>query len=142
MLEVLKERFLEKDCSEGFILDGFPRNMEQAEMLDDIIAVDKAVEISISDDEAVMRLSGRVACEECGKGYNLITMPPRNPKKCDDCGGRLIQRDDDKEAAIRKRLEIYHKETEPLLKYYNAIKINGEQGIEKVAKDILKLVQR
>jgi adenylate kinase len=140
MLEVLKARLAKKDCAKGFILDGFPRNLKQAGMLDKITSIDKAIEINISDSEAVRRLSGRVACANCGKGYNLITMPPKNPKKCDDCGGKLVQREDDKEAAIRKRLGIYHRETEPILEHYQAIRINGEQSVEKVSKDIFKVL--
>ena len=140
MLEVLREKLEQESCEKGFILDGFPRNLEQAEMLDDIVAIDKVIEIYISDDEAIMRLSGRVSCSECGRGYNLVTMPPKDGEKCDECGGKLVQRDDDKEKAIRKRLEIYHRETEPMLKYYNAVRINGEQEIEWVTKEIISIL--
>jgi adenylate kinase len=135
---ILRERLSKNDCNKGFVLDGFPRNMEQAKMLDEIVEIDKAIEISISDEEAIKRLEGRVACEKCGTGFNNFTMPPKVKGKCDRCGGRLTQREDDKEKAIRKRLEIYHKETEKLLEHYNGVKINGEQRINKVSKDIFR----
>jgi len=136
---MLKERLDDEDCLEGFILDGFPRNPEQAKMLEGIMKVDRVIEISISDDEAVRRISGRFACSKCGKGYNVVTMtPPKKEGKCDDCGGELTQRGDDHEAALRKRLGIYHNETEPLLENYNSIKIDGEQSARKVSEDILK----
>ena len=138
MLEILKERLEKEDCEEGWILDGFPRNLKQAKMLDEIAKVDKVIEIFISDEEAVRRISGRRHCSKCGEGFNLVTMPPRDKEKCDKCGGQLLMRDDDKEEAVKKRLEIYHHDTEPILKHYKARKINGEQSVEDVARDILK----
>jgi len=138
MLELLKERLERDDCERGFILDGFPRNLKQAEMLDAITEIDKVIEINISDEEAVKRLGGRVACEKCGRGFNTVTIPPKEEGKCDKCGGKLVQRADDTEDAIRKRLGIYHGETEPMLEKYDSIKINGEQSIENVREDILK----
>ncbi|MBU0466781.1 MAG: nucleoside monophosphate kinase [Nanoarchaeota archaeon] len=138
MLKILKERFEREDCNEGYILDGFPRNLKQAEMLDEITKIDKVIEIDISDEEAVRRLGGRVSCENCDEGYNLVTIPPKDPDKCDKCGGGLVIRDDDKEDAIRKRLGIYHGDTEPILARYGLVKINGEQSIEKVQEEIVE----
>jgi adenylate kinase len=138
MLKILEARFKEKDCQKGFILDGFPRNLKQAEMLDKITKIDKVIEIHISDKEAVQRISDRRHCEKCKADYNLVTMPPKDPKKCDKCNGRLIARADDTPEAARKRLEIYHHETEPILKHYNAIRVNGEQGVEKVFQEIVQ----
>ena len=138
MLVVLKKRFKETDCEGGYILDGFPRNLKQAEMLDRITRIDRVFEIHISDNEAVQRISGRRHCEECKKDYNLQTMPPRNPKKCDECGGKLARRDDDTPEAARRRLEIYHRDTEPILAHYKHVRINGEQNVEKVLTDILQ----
>ena len=142
MLEILKKRLRGPDCSRGFILDGFPRNLRQAEMLDSITNIDKIIEIHISDEEAVRRLSGRRTCEKCGTGWNLVTIPPKNPEKCDKCEGRLIQREDDKEDAIRTRLGIYHSETEPILTKYGSVMINGEQSVEKVFADILQALRK
>src|SRR3989338_3763504 len=138
MLNVLEERFKERDCKKGLILDGFPRNLKQAKMLDHITKIDNVVEIFISDGEAVKRISGRIACEKCGTGYNLATMPPRVPGKCDRCGGRLVKRADDTEEAIRKRLKIYHRETEPILKHYKHFRVNGTKDIEEVQREIMQ----
>ena len=138
VLKMLKERLSKEDCSDGFILDGFPRNLSQAESLDSITNIDKVIEIEISDEESVKRLSGRVSCKNCKAGYNLFTEPkPQNPEVCDKCGGELVQRADDNPEAIRARLKIYHDETEPILKHYPSVKINGEQSIENVTQDIL-----
>jgi adenylate kinase len=138
MLKILEERFKQKDCNKGFILDGFPRNLKQAKMLDSITKVDKVIEISISDEESVRRLSGRVACSLCGADFNNITMPPKVAGVCDKCEGKLVQRADDTEEAIRKRLEIYHNDTEPILEHYKAIKVNGEEEIKKVNDAIMQ----
>lgn len=138
MLKLLETRIKKEDCKNGFILDGFPRNLKQARMLEKITKIDRVVEIYISDEEAVRRLSGRVACEKCGAGFNYITIPPKEKGKCDKCGGKLVQRDDDKEEAIRKRLKIYHEETEKILKHYKTIRVNGEKSIEEVQKEILR----
>jgi len=140
-LKILKQRLEHHDCKKGFILDGFPRNLKQAELLEHITKIDKVIEIDISDKEAIKRLSGRVSCEKCKAGYNLVTEPkPKNPHKCDICQGKLIQRADDTEQAIKKRLETYHKETEPILKKYEnlLITINGEQNIDKITEEILE----
>jgi adenylate kinase len=139
ILSILRERINMPDSKNGFILDGFPRTIKQAEELDKITRIDKIVEIAISDEIAVKRLSGRVHCEECNAGYNLITSPkPKVKGKCDICGGKLVKRSDDKEVAVKKRLKIYHTETEPILKHYDSIKVNGEGKIEDIAEDILR----
>lgn len=142
MLKILNERLSKPDCKKGFILDGFPRNLNQADELEKQIEIDKYVEIFISDEEAVKRLFGRRNCKNCGIAYNIITTPkPRVPGKCDKCHGDLFQREDDKEEAIKKRLEIYHNETEPIIKKYDVIQINGKQRIEKVTHDILEKME-
>lgn len=140
MLDVLKERLKGGDCKEGFILDGFPRNVRQAEMLSSVTEVDKYIEIAISDEEAVRRLGGRVACEKCGAGFNTVTMPPKQEGICDKCGGKLVQRADDTEEAIRARLKTYHEETEPILEKYEHVKVNGEKSVEEVQEEILKVL--
>ncbi len=139
MIKILKERISKPDCKKGFILDGFPRNLNQAEELEKEIEIDKYFEIFITDEEAVKRLSGRWNCRNCDIAYNIITMPkPKIPGKCDQCNGDLSQREDDKEDAIKKRLEIYHNETEPILEKYDVIRINGKQKIERVTHDIIE----
>jgi adenylate kinase len=142
IISLLKERLKQPDCKKGVILDGFPRNLEQAEDLEKIGKVDKIFEIYISDETAKKRLMGRWNCSKCKTSYNIITAPkPKKDKICDKCQILLFQRDDDKdEKAIEKRIAIYHEETEPILKKYQdrVIKINGEQSIEKITEDILK----
>ena len=139
IVRILKERVMQDDCENGFILDGFPRNVSQAEELDKIMDIDKVIEISISDDESVSRISGRRNCAGCGAIWNVNTSPkPAEPTKCDKCGGELTQRADDNEEALRKRLAVYHEETEPILEKYESVKIDGEQSIEKVSEDVLK----
>jgi adenylate kinase len=137
-VKILKERISKEDCKNGFILDGFPRNISQAKALDSITKVDKIIEISITDDEAVKRIGTRLSCKKCGSVYNLVTNPPKVANTCDKCSSPLIQRADDTEESLRKRLQIYHDETEPILEYYSSTKINGDQSIENVTKDILK----
>jgi len=140
-IEIIKKRIKESDCKNGFILDGFPRNLEQAEIVDSFIEIEKVFEIDISDDEAVKRLNKRWMCKNCNIGYNVLTSPkPKKQGICDKCGSPLYQREDDKDVeAIKNRLKIYHKETELILKRYKdkVIKINGEQTIEKITEDIL-----
>ncbi len=137
--KILKKRLEEQDTKEGFILDGFPRNINQTELLKPITEIDKVIEITLSDEEAVKRISGRITCKECKAGYNTLTAPkPQQPNICDKCQGKLIRRNDDTEEAVKKRLEIYHQETEPILEEYKeqSLKINGEQAIEKIAENI------
>jgi adenylate kinase len=140
-LDILKKRFSEPDCKNGFILDGYPRNITQAKTLDNITNIDKIIEISLDDKESIKRLSGRRSCKSCNKEYNVNIpfLAPKNPLLCDICKKPLFQRDDDKtEESIKKRLDIYHKETKPILNHYKSIKINGNQSIDAVLQDILK----
>lgn len=142
ILKILRHRILEKDCKKGFILDGFPRTLEQARALDKILKIDKVIEISIPDEESIRRLSGRMTCKKCNAVYNTLSSSPKIKNICDKCGGVLYQRADDNEESIKKRLEIYHKETEPILKHYSSVKINGNQKIDKVNEDILKALEK
>jgi adenylate kinase len=139
-VKLLKERISKPDCRQGFILDGFPRNLNQAKLLEKITKIDKVIEINISDELAVERIFSRISCRKCGAVYNLITNPPRKLNVCDRCQGELYRRADDNPNAIRKRLETYHKETEPILKKYNdiTVRINGDQEIDKIAMDIME----
>lgn len=138
VLKILKERLMKDDCKKGFILDGFPRNIAQAKALQKITKIDEVVDIEITDGEAVKRALGRVTCPKCGEGFNTVTNPPKKENTCDKCGTiGLTRRKDDNEEAMKKRLEIYHSETEPLLSYYQTLKIEGNQPIENVTADIL-----
>ncbi|HDD64583.1 MAG TPA: adenylate kinase, partial [Firmicutes bacterium] len=136
--EVIKERIKMDDCKNGFILDGYPRNRKQAEILDGILENDNkllAVNLVADDEFLVKRLANRRVCEKCGAIYHLINMPPKKPGICDICGGKLIQREDDKEEIIRNRLKVYKKETAPLLNYYKEKgvlkEVRGDQELEK-----------
>jgi len=142
-VKMVKERISKDDCRRGFILDGFPRTLNQVRLLDGAIDIDKVVEITLSDEEAVKRISGRVSCPKCGAGYNELTAPKSlESGKCDKCGEELVRRVDDTEEAVLKRLKIYHDETEPVLGFYGeeVVKVNGEQSIEKIAEDIWEKV--
>jgi adenylate kinase len=137
MLTLLKERIQKDDCKKGFILDGYPRNLKQTRDLEKMTQVDKIIEISISEDEAIKRLSSRLSCKDCGSIYNIISNPPEKENSCNKCSGKLFQREDQKPNTIKKRLGIYHADTKPILQNYSSIKINGEQAIEKVVEDIV-----
>ena len=137
IITIIEERIAWPDCKYGFILDGFPRDKKQAKLLNKKLKIDKAIVIIISDKEAIKRLINRVKCNHCGKIYNTLYSPPDKKGKCDVCKHDLISRADDTPTAIKRRLLIYHKETEPLISVYKAIKINGEQDIEKVTEDII-----
>ncbi len=138
--EMIKQRIKEKDCKKGYILDGFPRTVGQAELLDQMIKLDYAVLINVPDEESIKRLSARWQCRGCNKIYGLNEAPP---KVC-PCGGEVYQREDDKPAAIKKRLELYHKETEPILGYYEKqrklLKVSGKGTVEEVFEKIKKVL--
>jgi len=118
VLEMLKERLAQDDCKNGYILDGFPRNLQQAEALDRMgIVIDKVISIEISDDAIVERLTGRRVCE-CGASYHTVYKPSKNGVTCDKCAGTLIIRKDDEPKTVLQRLKTYHELTEPLKEYY------------------------
>lgn len=139
--QLMAERLKEADVLKGFLLDGYPRNKVQLAALDEVVFPEVALEIWISDKEAVFRISGRRVCK-CGRTYHLNFNLPKKEGVCDRCGEELFQRDDDKEAAVKKRLEIYHHDTELLLKTYlgrgSLMRINGEQPIPEVTKEIFQ----
>jgi len=126
----------------GILLDGYPRTVAQAELVRADLAVDAVVEIVIEDETAVARISSRFMCSECGAGYNTVSLPPKTPGICDKDGAKLIQRDDDRPEAVRKRLALYHEQTAPVIGFYGKIgvavhRIDGEQAIEEVFQDIV-----
>jgi adenylate kinase len=123
VIGIVKERLKEADCKKGYILDGFPRTVPQAEELDKALAemdtpLDKVLSIEVQDEELVKRLSGRRTCRSCQEGYHVMFKAPKVADKCDKCGGELYQRDDDKEEAIKNRLVVYQSSTAPLIAYY------------------------
>jgi adenylate kinase len=123
VLGMIEERLSQADARHGFILDGFPRTVTQAEVLSKILArrnegLDKVVAVTVPDEEIVKRISGRRTCRSCGKMYHVTYDPPRNMQVCDQCGGELYQREDDAESTVRARLQVYASSTRPLLDYY------------------------
>jgi adenylate kinase len=139
--QIIAERLGKPDCREGFILDGYPRNIAQAEFLEKNHPVKKVILLEVSEKETVKRMSARRVCSQCKADYNTVYIRPEKEGICDKCGGRLIQRDDDEPDAIKKRLETYRKETAPLISYYDKkgvlLKVNGEQQIDKMFKDVM-----
>ncbi len=119
-IELVRERLSKDDTKKGFILDGFPRTLPQAEALDTIVRIERAVNLDISDKEVVARLSGRRVCKNCNQNYNVTFMPPKVEGICDKCGGNLFVREDDKIEAIIKRLEVYRSQTAPLISHYQS----------------------
>ncbi|HKL23991.1 MAG TPA: nucleoside monophosphate kinase [Candidatus Nanoarchaeia archaeon] len=142
MFNLLNRRIKQKDCEQGFILDGYPRNLKQAKKLDKKIGFDKIIEIETSEKVSIKRILGRRHCCGCGKKYNIKIkeLRPKNKEYCDLCGKELVKRKDDNEKTIKKRLKIYNKITKPLIKEYKnrVIKINGNHSIKKVANQIIK----
>ena len=121
IIGIVNERLSRDDCAKGYILDGVPRTIAQAEALEKAgIQFDAVVSIEISEDEILRRMSGRRVCEACGSSYNVEAVPPRVEGVCDNCGGKLIQRKDDTPETVRERLKVYHTETEPLVGFYAA----------------------
>ncbi|MBS7261353.1 MAG: adenylate kinase [Treponema sp.] len=116
--ELVKDRLAQDDCKNGYILDGFPRTIPQAEMLDGLVSDIKCVNFEIADEIVIKRLSTRRVCKGCGANYNVLTLPPKVEGVCDKCGAELYQRDDDKQESILHRMDVYREQTEPLISYY------------------------
>ena len=144
--KIVKERLERGDCSNGFILDGFPRNIKQAEYLSEFINIDLALEIWISDDEAVKRIELRRTCPDCGTIYHLTHIIPKKEGLCDKCSTPLIIREDDKEEAIKKRLKTYHSQTEALIHYYKekgvSKKVDGTGSVEDVNIAVSEIIDK
>jgi adenylate kinase len=118
VIQLLEDRLKKSDCKKGFLLDGFPRTINQAEALDRISEIDVVVNLNVPDEIIITRLSNRVTCRKCGAIYNLLTLKPKKEGICDICGGELYQRYDDKPKVIKERLNVYREKTEPLIEYY------------------------
>ena len=149
-IKMILERISRPDCARGCILDGFPRTLQQAKVLDKALkeqgkSIDKAIYIEVPDEELVKRLSGRWLCRICQTPYHSISSPPKTPGKCDKCGGELYQRSDDKEETVKERLKVFFAQTAPILDYYEKqrklIKVNGNLGIQGVASEIISALK-
>lgn len=143
IIGIVAERLAQPDCAKGFILDGVPRTIGQAEALDAAgVTFDKVLSIEISDGEIEERMSGRRVCQSCGAPYHVKAKPPKQEGVCDSCGGQLVQREDDKAETVRKRLEVYHAETEPLKGFYEGkgilIPVANQDTIEGTNKAIME----
>jgi adenylate kinase len=141
VIQIIEERLKQDDCAGGFILDGFPRTIAQAEALDKTLTamgltLEHVFNIEVDDDELIKRLTGRRICKSCGASYHIIFNPPREEGQCDTCQGELYQRDDDKEETIRNRLKVYQDQTAPLITFYQEKKvlssIDGVGSIEQI----------
>ena len=146
---MLLDRIAEEDCKDGYVLDGFPRTIPQAESLTKALAekgekLDYAIDIEVPDDNIVKRMSGRRACPKCGATYHIVYAAPKVPNVCDNCGSELIIRSDDKPETVQDRLSVYHKQTEPLIAYYKEEGIlrtvDGTQDLPKVFEDVVKIL--
>ncbi|HOQ16301.1 MAG TPA: adenylate kinase [Defluviitaleaceae bacterium] len=145
VVEIVKKRIQEEDCKEGFILDGFPRTIPQAEALDKAleelaIALDKVVNIDVPDEVIIKRMAGRRVCSNCGASYHIENKKPLKENICDECGSELKQREDDKEETVRKRLQVYEEQTKPLIEYYEKrgilLTIEGDGSVEEIGNKI------
>lgn len=148
-LDLIMDRFKQADCKDGYVLDGFPRTIPQAEALTKALAaegdkLDYAVNVEVPDENIVKRMSGRRACLACGGTYHIVYNPTKKEGICDACGGELVLRDDDKPETVAKRLDVYHTQTQPLIEYYAGEKIlkevDGTKDVADVFKDITSIL--
>lgn len=150
VIDIIQARIKEPDCRDGYILDGFPRTVAQAQALDKVLSamnsgIDHVISIDVEKGELVKRLTGRRTCRQCGRGFHVIFDPPLNKNLCDKCQGELYQRDDDNEDTVRNRLEVYDAQTFPLIQYYkekNLVRsIDGQGGIQQIFDRIVQVLK-
>lgn len=147
VVEIATDRLTKDDCKNGFLLDGFPRTIFQAEKLDEFLTkrgekIDKVINIDVEKDALVKRITGRRVCKSCGASYHVVNIPPKKEGVCDLCSGELIQRADDTEETVLNRIDVYNKQTKPLVDYYDKagviINIDGNKDLDDVLADIVK----
>lgn len=147
--DLVVDRIQQADCEKGYILDGFPRTIPQAEALENALnaieqKLDYAIDIDVPDENIINRMSGRRACVGCGATYHVVFNPTKVEGKCDVCGESLILRDDDKPETVKKRLDVYHTQTQPLIDFYTErnvlVEVDGTQSMDKVFEDIMKIL--
>jgi adenylate kinase len=148
-VEILLDRVAQDDCKDGYVLDGFPRTIPQADVLDKELTklgdkVDFAINVDVPDENIVRRMSGRRACLKCGATYHIEHIPPKKEGICDTCGSELVQRDDDKPETVLNRLKVYHDQTQPLIEYYdgkNILKtVDGTKDMQEVFNSIVSIL--
>lgn len=146
-VDIVKDRLQQTDCAKGFILDGFPRTIAQAEFLEQAltemgVGLDAVLNIHVEDEEIIERMSGRRTCPNCGMSYHVVFNPPKVDQICDNCKTALIQRADDAEETVVERLKTYHRQTEPLIDYYTnkgkLVTAMGQEKLEDTSKEVLK----
>jgi len=151
VVAIVKDRIMRKDCNKGFLLDGFPRTAPQANALDEVlnemdVKLDKVINIDVAKETLIERTVGRRVCKNCGATYHVKFNPPGRERVCDVCGEEIIQRDDDKEETVTKRIQVYLEQTQPLIDYYKdkglLVNIIGEQKIKQVFEDITNALGR
>lgn len=144
--DIVRDRLQQEDCKKGFLLDGYPRTLPQAEMLEKIlnemdIKIDKVISLNVSDETIMKRMTGRRICPDCDAIYNIFNLPPKEEGKCDVCNAELMQRVDDKAETVKERLDVYHKQTEPLLGFYKnkgiLVEVEGKDKLEDTTKEVL-----
>ena len=146
VIGIVRDRLKEDDCKNGFILDGFPRTVPQAQALDDMgIEIDKVIDIQVPDEKIVQRLSGRRVCSGCGASYHLLYKKPEKDGVCNLCGAQLVQRTDDREETVLERLKVYHEQTEPLVDYYRKknklVVVEGQEEVSDTTALTLKALE-
>lgn len=147
VIEMVNERLKQDDCKNGFILDGFPRTVPQAQALKDMgVEIDHVIDIEVPDETIMQRLTGRRVCSECGATYHLVNNPPKVTGVCDKCGHELIIRKDDHPDTVKDRLQVYHEQTEPLKDFYGKLgslfEIDGTKSVEQVTKEVFSALEK
>ena len=150
VVDLVVDRVNQDDCTKGYVLDGFPKTIPQAEALDAALEkmgqkIDYAIDVDVPDENIINRMSGRRACVDCGATYHIVYAPTKKENICDNCGGGLILRDDDKPETVKKRLDVYHEQTQPLIDYYTkagALRtVDGTIDIDEVFAAIVKILE-
>ena len=149
-VRIFLDRVAKEDCKDGYVLDGFPRNIPQAEVLEDALnklgdQIDYAIDVEVPDENIIRRMSGRRACTSCGATYHIEHVPPKKEGICDDCGDALVLRDDDRPETVEKRLRVYQEQTQPLIDFYSKKgvlrSVDGTKDMQDVFKEIEEIIK-